>query len=242
MKILGQIISIQPLALILSLPNQLLGHVPITKISTQLTSLLEGLNDDDETSGLEDGDDGEDGNDSQEDRDSKPPVPTLFDLFHTGQYVRALVTTIHDHASAAITGIGNTRDEIVKASRKVELSLLPEEVNAGVQKSDLRFGFVSLIFPVHIFFGNKSNMRQTLSAVVKSIEDHGFILELGVPDVSGFLSFKDLQKGPEGNERRLQVGQLVDVVVKKMSSNGRTCNVTFNSNLFASSTVRPTST
>ena len=41
MKILGQVVSIQPLALILSLPNQLYGHVPITNISPQYTRMLE---------------------------------------------------------------------------------------------------------------------------------------------------------------------------------------------------------
>ncbi|KAE9388873.1 hypothetical protein BT96DRAFT_1003781 [Gymnopus androsaceus JB14] len=35
MKIFSQIVSIQPLALVVSLPNQLFGHVPITNISSQ---------------------------------------------------------------------------------------------------------------------------------------------------------------------------------------------------------------
>jgi rRNA biogenesis protein RRP5 len=85
-------------------------------------------------------------------------------------------------------------------------------------------------------------MRQTLSAVVKSIEDHGYILDLGIPDVSGFLSFKDHQKTREGSEKKLQTGQVADVVVKKMSSNSRTCNVILNADLFISSTVRRTFT
>ena len=32
MKILGQVVSIHPLAPIVSIPNQLLAHVPITKV------------------------------------------------------------------------------------------------------------------------------------------------------------------------------------------------------------------
>ncbi|KAG9075991.1 rRNA biogenesis protein rrp5 [Ceratobasidium sp. UAMH 11750] len=40
-KLLGEITSILPLALIVSLPNQLMGHVPIIKISPQLTSRLD---------------------------------------------------------------------------------------------------------------------------------------------------------------------------------------------------------
>ena len=64
-----------------------------------------------------------------------------------------------------------------------------------------------------------------MSASVKSIEDHGYILNLGIPDVSGFLSFKDAKKALE-NSLKLHVGSIVDVSVSKLSSNGRTCNVT----------------
>jgi hypothetical protein len=39
-----------------------------------------------------------------------------------------------------------------------------------------------------------------MSASVKSIEDHGYILNLGVPEVSGFLSFKDAKKSLESSK------------------------------------------
>ena len=61
---------------------------------------------------------------------------------------------------------------------------------------------------------------ETLSAAVKSIEDHGYILDTGIPDISGFLSFKEAKI----SEVRYRVGQLVDVYVTKLSSNRRTCN------------------
>ena len=48
MKVLGQIASIQPLALIISLPNQLMGHVPITQVTSQLTSRLESMHEQEE--------------------------------------------------------------------------------------------------------------------------------------------------------------------------------------------------
>jgi rRNA biogenesis protein RRP5 len=64
-----------------------------------------------------------------------------------------------------------------------------------------------------------------MSASVKSVEDHGYILNLGIPEVSGFLSFKDAKKALEGSSK-LPVGNVVDVAVSKLSSNGRTCNVT----------------
>ena len=74
-KILGQIISVQPLALIVSLPNQLLGHVPITNISTQLTAALEAMD-------VDESDD--------EDAPAQTAVPDLDDIFRPGQYIRAV--------------------------------------------------------------------------------------------------------------------------------------------------------
>lgn len=62
---------------------------------------------------------------------------------------------------------------------------------------------------------------EALSAAVKSVEDHGYIIDTGISDVSGFLSFKETGKITEAKYR---VGQLVDVHVTKLSSSRRTCN------------------
>jgi rRNA biogenesis protein RRP5 len=64
-----------------------------------------------------------------------------------------------------------------------------------------------------------------MSGSVKSIEDHGYILNLGIEDISGFLSFKDAKKTLESSSK-LPVGSVIDVSISKLSSNGRTCNVT----------------
>jgi rRNA biogenesis protein RRP5 len=134
MKILGQIVSVEPLALIVSLPNQLFAHVPITNISSQFTTLLESsMDNEDEESGEED------------ETDPSRRVPDLSEIFHPGQYVRTVVTTVHAPGSTDMSGIGKSRDEVVRASRRVELSLVPERVNSGVHKSDLKAGFVGLL-------------------------------------------------------------------------------------------------
>lgn len=134
MKILGQIVSVEPLALIVSLPNQLFAHVPITNISSQFTTLLESsMDNEDEESGEED------------ESDPSRRVPDLSEIFHPGQYVRTVVTTVHAPGSTDMSGIGKSRDEVVRASRRVELSLVPERVNSGVHKSDLKAGFVGLL-------------------------------------------------------------------------------------------------
>jgi rRNA biogenesis protein RRP5 len=65
-----------------------------------------------------------------------------------------------------------------------------------------------------------------MSASVKSIEDHGYILNLGLPEVSGFLSFKDAKKSLQSSSSLPPVGSIVDISISKVSGNGRTCNVT----------------
>jgi rRNA biogenesis protein RRP5 len=138
MKILAQVVSIEPLALVVSLPNQLYGHVPITQISSELTASLESMDEDDEPRSDEE-------EDSEEGAEAKPsPLPDLFDHFRPGQYLRCVVVASHA-AGTTKAGVGTRRamSEIEKASRRVELCLIPEQVNQGVLKTDLKPGFVS---------------------------------------------------------------------------------------------------
>ncbi|KAI6031571.1 hypothetical protein BKA83DRAFT_4202404 [Pisolithus microcarpus] len=174
MKILGQVVSVHPLVVVVSLPNQLVAHVPITKITSQLSRLLESMDVRSDASG-------ESASDTVADN-----VPDLSELFHPGQVLfAAVVANVHPPGTTDLAGLMRSRDEVVKASRRVELSLVPEEVNAGV--------------------------RKTMSAAVQSIEDHGYILDLGI---SG------------GSDEKLRVGCLVDIAVLRLTSNGRTCNTT----------------
>ena len=138
MKILAQVVSIEPLALIVSLPNQLYGHVPITQISSELTASLESMDVDDEPPfGDEEGEDA--------DANAKAArLPDLFDLFRPGQYLRCVVVASHAAGTTKSgAGTGRARDDVEKASGRVELGLTPETVNQGVVKTDLKPGFVS---------------------------------------------------------------------------------------------------
>jgi rRNA biogenesis protein RRP5 len=82
----------------------------------------------------------------EEDRLSKLQVPELSDMFKVGQYVRAVVSAVHPPGASDTSGIGRSRDEASRSSRRVELCLIPERVNLGVQKSDLKSGFARIIF------------------------------------------------------------------------------------------------
>lgn len=141
MKIFCQIVRILPLALIVSLPNQLYGHVPITNISPQFTERLERLDDAQELRS--------NGEAIEEDEIPLPHIPELTDIFDVGQYVRTVVSAVHPPGTTDVSCVGKSRDENAKASKRVELSLIPERVNTGVSKSDLKQGFVRrLISPI----------------------------------------------------------------------------------------------
>ncbi|KAK2461613.1 hypothetical protein APHAL10511_006076 [Amanita phalloides] len=215
MKILGQIISVHPLTLVVSLPNQLYAHVPITNVSSHYTSMLERI---DELRNKSPPD--EEGSDSEveSDKDEEPSTgiqyPELSDMFRVGQYIRAVVTTVHAPGTSTVPGLAKSRDELVKASKRVELSLSPDKVNAGIPKSELQTGF-------------------TLTAAIKSVEDHGYILDLGIPDVTGFLPFENANQGHF--KCKLREGWLLDVTVTKLSKNQRNCDVSVDTSMFSSS-------
>ena len=72
---------------------------------------------------------------------------------------------------------------------------------------------------------------------MNSIEDHGYILNLGIPDVNGFLSFKDAKKLSPANDQVLPIGRLIDTCISKVSGNGTTVTVTVDPDLIASASV-----
>ncbi|GAA5914525.1 hypothetical protein JCM6882_000408 [Rhodosporidiobolus microsporus] len=127
-KVLCQIVAVRPLELILSLPSQLLAHVPITNISSEFTKRLEAAGEDSSA-------------DEDFSEDEEDDLPALRDLFEEGQWVVAAVVAAKESDSKAKLG-GREGDENVRQSRRVEMSLEPEKVNEGVAKGDLKRGFI----------------------------------------------------------------------------------------------------
>ncbi|TDL28208.1 nucleic acid-binding protein [Rickenella mellea] len=211
MKVLCQVVSVRPLDVIVSLPNQLFGHIPITQITTQLTSLLEAMDEDVvRQDGTDDDETDNPGGPSRKD------VPDIDEMFHPGDYLRAVVTALRPAGTTENTEFLRSRDIVEKSSRRVELSLIPEQVNAGVSKDDLREGF-------------------TITASLKSIEDHGYLLDLGVSGFSGFLPFKDVVNTPGTGSQTLPIGTLLNVRIQNLAKNGRTCTVTSERSVFKQS-------
>ena len=149
MKLLCQITQTTPLALIVSLPNQLMGHIPATSISSILTQRLEEMNNIEDDRAGESSAGEESGADSEKSASGSKPrrsTPDLGDMFNVGQYLRVVVTQLRPHGASGAVPLGSFRDDpSKKAARRVELSAIPEQVNAGVTSKDITEGFVSII-------------------------------------------------------------------------------------------------
>jgi rRNA biogenesis protein RRP5 len=157
-RLLCSVLAVHPLALVLSLPNQLLGHVPLTSISSVLTERLDAAaNASDSESEAESSDD------EDEEMKTAGDVPELRDLYKVGDWVRASVVSVKN---AGNKGLGREGQEYVREAGRVELSLDPALLNEGIESADLIPGAV-------------------LPVTVKSREDHGWTLDAGI-GISGF--------------------------------------------------------
>ncbi|RYP80067.1 hypothetical protein DL769_002641 [Monosporascus sp. CRB-8-3] len=183
--VLAQIAEINSLELVLSLPNNLTGHVPITAISDTLNERIAAEAE------------GDDDDDDEKDDGSQDNGVNLKELFRTGQYLRAHVTSTVEEISATAT----------KPKRHIELSLRSEHTNAGLSSQD--------IVP-----------NSTVMATVTSAEDHGFVMDLGITDsnIGGFLPRKELDK--DISDSQLQPGAILLCLVTGRSANGKVAQLT----------------
>lgn len=109
------VLAVHPLALILSLPNQLLGHVPITSISTIYTQRLQDSADLDMDSGADSDSEADEtiSNIKNQATSNSLSPPELIDLYSPGQWVTASVVSINSPASlkaSTSTGFGGGRE------------------------------------------------------------------------------------------------------------------------------------
>ncbi|GAP89307.1 putative rRNA biogenesis protein rrp5 [Rosellinia necatrix] len=107
--VLAQITEIRPLELILALPNNLSGHVPITSVSDVLSGRVAA-----EADALDDDENETDGVD-------------LKEIFEVGQYLRAHVVSTTEESSGTLT----------KPKKRIELSLRPEHTNTGLSSREI---------------------------------------------------------------------------------------------------------
>ena len=166
-KILCNIQAIHPLALVVSMCDQMLGHIPVTSVSEKLTERLQNALDQDE-------EEEEQEEDEEENEDEEDGPPELPDIFSVGQWVRASVESVTSIGSKRQWGMGREGGEYERESQRVQLTMEPRVVNEGISADDLSEGYL-------------------LSATVQSREDYGYSLDLGMSDdVHGFISTKEI--------------------------------------------------
>ncbi|EIM20729.1 hypothetical protein E3Q22_03362 [Wallemia mellicola] len=207
LKVLCQIVHITAIDLIVSLPEQLLAHIPITNISTHFTQRLDSAMNDDSDDGKSVSDDGNE------------DLPELDELFQVGQWLRA--TVLHVHKDSNTGRVKKEGEEIIKASRKLELSIDPRSVNDGLTQKDLEKDF-------------------TIVGAVRSVEDHGYLVDLGVPDVDGFVSTTEMDASGFDKELAGQVGSILPLTVTSKSN--KVVNLSPNPSTFAKSYMNEANT
>ncbi|KAK6363228.1 rRNA biogenesis protein rrp5 [Orbilia blumenaviensis] len=134
----------------------------------------------------------EDGMDIDKDGDAEEAeteIPGLDLLFEVNQPVRAYVMNV---------STGSTVSGEKKQRKHIELSLLPSLTNPGITKTEIVKGI-------------------TLQASVKSIEDNGFIMDLGMDFVSGFMGKSDCGAPPN----TIKVGRTFLCHVLGLASGGK---------------------
>ncbi|WFD36368.1 rRNA biogenesis protein rrp5 [Malassezia cuniculi] len=117
-RVLASILAVHPLALVVSFADQLVGHVPVTHISSAFSERMQQALDEDE------------------------PVPELRDMYTPGQWVCACVENIQPAGARRQWGLGRESGEYERDSQRVRLSMDPTVVNAVIAAADIAPGLV----------------------------------------------------------------------------------------------------
>lgn len=107
--VLGQVYQINRYDIVLALPNNLTGYIPLTSISDKFTEAVEAIAQDE----------------AGEEKDETSQLD-LNSLFSLGQYLRAYVTSTIDETPSGKPG-----------RKHIELSIDPSKVNSHLKKADI---------------------------------------------------------------------------------------------------------
>lgn len=195
-QVLGQILEINRLDIALSLPDNLIGYIPITSISALITQQLEEFEESSDDESLD-----EDNGEDDENRVVKGTTisktskefPILSKIFRVGQWLRAVVVE------------SSQKGKKKQQKKRIQLSIEVEKVNKDYEEDDLVAG-------------------STLQVSVKSVEDHGVILETG-KESKAFISNKELKAANYQLEQINPGAVFLSTIVNK---NARTITVKLN--------------
>lgn len=140
-----------------------------------------------------------------DEEDSNEDDVDIKSLFEVGQYVRAYVVSTVEDSSALPS----------KSKRRIELSLRPEDTNSTITKQELV-------------------TNSTVMAAVSSVEDHGYVMDLGLAEtkITGFLPKKEVD--PAIPDDRLQPGSVLLCMATGLSGNRKVVQLTTRKDKMAS--------
>lgn len=193
--LLGQISKIYKHELCISFTDSISGFVKITNVSEQLTSILEDLDEDMDGEKQSDGEKDEEyeSSDDEETARDHKELPDLKEYFKLGQWLRC---------SVLLNSAFDTERK-KNGKKRIELSIAPSDVNPFAEE-DL-------------------DKHTAVQCSVKSIEDHGAILDIGISGFTGFLPKKSL---PDFDQ--LMPGSVFLANISKRSGRAVTVNLDFN--------------
>ncbi|KAG0305918.1 rRNA biogenesis protein rrp5 [Dissophora globulifera] len=134
-------------------------------------------------------------------------LPDLNDLFFIGQWVQCVIIGLQQAASGGMAASGSD-----KHRRKILLSLRPFIANAGVKPIDIAAGTL-------------------ISGAIQSVEDHGYIVSLGMSGLHGFLKNSEakMYQRIKNGDKPLAVGQVLTFNVVSVEGNKKTVQLTVDS-------------
>ncbi|KAJ1996389.1 rRNA biogenesis protein rrp5 [Coemansia spiralis] len=214
--VLGCISAIQELELRVSLPNGIVGVVPITSISPEMTAFVEKAAEESENS------DEDNDNVMDIDNQNKDDPLDLSTRFFVGQFVKCVISELGGDQAAASAKQKNKG----KSASRIELTLIPEEVNSRIDPDDICEGLI-------------------ITASIKSVEDRGYVLNTGISGekIATFLPSDAAQPWLERwmpNAEELKVGQLIEAAVTGVSEDRRSIRVTIDPKIVSQCVVKET--
>lgn len=114
-----------------------------------------------------------------------------------------------------VVGLGTRETLSSKTAKRIELSLKLSRLHAGLTREHFQEGMVTWGY-------------------VKSVEDHGYLLSFGLPDITGFLPFKEHKAEGSQEAAVLRLGQMLKCVVGPMDKERHVVMCKTNSNLESS--------
>lgn len=135
---------------------------------------------------------------------------TLSNVLESGVYLEELVSPSELLTPGQLVRCVVTSLDVTKGSNVcIKLSINPKDVNKELKSSSLKAGM-------------------TLSGCVESVEDHGYLIDIGVNGTKAFLPNEKAKDELETSKRELKVGQYMTVMLEEIKNEGQVVRLSAN--------------